>query len=322
MRGFVRYTSAMLVFAFGVFGLIVGSFLNVIILRHGVRSIGGRSGCMSCGAQLSWYDMVPLFSWLTLRGRCRFCRARISIQYPLVEAATGTAFALLGCWVSAGTSAPSASEITLIALYLCIAALLVCIAAYDILHTIIPDEWSYLFAGLAFVSGFFAPFSAGLSAWEFILAGPISAAPLFGLWLFSRGAWMGLGDAKLALGIGWLLGPVPGLLAVFGAFVIGAVASLILVFFSSGVWKGFTRTLIVSLSLFFERLFRYASRFFGVDTDTLIPRIDEKTKTLLVFGFTMKSEIPFGPFLIFSCIIIWFASLYGIDSLRVFGLLL
>jgi len=311
----------MLALAFGLFGLVVGSFLNVIILRHGVRSLGGRSGCMSCGRQLPWYDMVPVFSWFALGGRCRFCRARISIQYPLVEAATGLSFAAIGYWASITSFVPSASGVALVVLYLCIVALLVCITAYDMLHTIIPDVWVWTFNALAFTAAVVFPLQATGYELQAVLAGPIAAAPLFALWLFSRGAWMGLGDAKLALGIGWLLGPAPGLLAIFGAFVIGAAVSLVLLFFSSAVWKGFTRTLIVSLSLFFERFFRYASRFLGVDTGTLIPRIDEKTKTLLVFGFTMKSEIPFGPFLIFSCIIIWFASLYGIDTLRIFGLL-
>ena len=283
----------MLALAFGIFGLIVGSFLNVIILRHGVRSIGGRSGCMSCGRQLPWYDMVPVFSWFALGGRCRMCRGRISVQYPLVEAATGVSFAAIGYWVSTPSFSSSLVGEILVALYLGIVALLICIAAYDFLHTIIPDEWAYLFAGLALVSGFFAPSPAGYNTWELVLAGPIAAAPLFGLWLFSRGQWMGLGDAKLTLGIGWLLGPILGLLAVFGAFVTGAVISLILLFFSSEQWRKIMRLL----------------------TPTSISQRP-------AWGFTMKSEIPFGPFLICSCIIIWFASLYGIDTLRIFGPLL
>ncbi len=245
---------------------------------------------MSCGVQLRWYDMIPVFSWIALRGRCRACRAHISFQYPLVEAATSILFATVGFWISFGLSW---SGIALVILYLLILALLVCIAAYDMLHTIIPDEWAYCFAALAFVSQFLLSFSAELNPWWFFLAGPTVAAPLFGLWFFSRGMWMGLGDVKLALGIGWLLGPVTGILAVFFAFVIGAFVSVPLIFFSSHHWK------------------KFVERF----TPTAISR-------RLAWGFTMKSEIPFGPFLILSCIIIWFASLYGIDSLHTFELLL
>ena len=280
----------MVALVFGVFGLIVGSFLNVIVLRRGVRSLGGRSGCMSCGTQLSWYDMVPVLSWLLLGGRCRTCGGRVSVQYPLVEAATGIAFAVVGYWVSTASFLPSLAGGILVVLYLGILALLICIAAYDILHTIIPDEWAYLFAGLAFISQFLPPFSGGFNAWEFVLAGPIAAAPLFGLWLFSRGEWMGLGDGKLALGIGWLLGPKLGLLAVFGAFIIGALISL---------------CVLLPLPYIIRALYTLG--------------ITSREKPL--GGFTMKSEIPFGPFLILSCIIIWFASIYGIDSLRIYGLL-
>ena len=278
-------------FIFGVFGLIVGSFLNVVILRHGVRSLGGRSGCMSCGAQLKWYDMVPVFSWVWLGGKCRSCRAPISAQYPVVEAVTGLLFAAIGIWASAEISSLLGSGAAIVFVYLCILGILICITVYDMLHTIIPDEWAYTFAGFAFFSQFLQPVPFESDIWWPILSGPIAASPLFGLWLFSRGRWMGLGDAKLALGIGWLLGPLSGLLAVFLAFVIGACVSLLLVFFSSQGWKKF------------------------VDRFTPTP-ISQR----LVWGFTMKSEIPFGPFLVLSCILIWFASLYGIDIFHVFGL--
>ncbi|MDO8561738.1 MAG: prepilin peptidase, partial [bacterium] len=81
---------------FGLFGLIIGSFLNVLIVRGGVRALSGRSACMSCGRGIPWYDLIPVFSWVLLRGRCRFCRSKISVQYPLVELTTALLFAALG----------------------------------------------------------------------------------------------------------------------------------------------------------------------------------------------------------------------------------
>src|SRR3989338_2248119 len=136
---------------FGVFGLIVGSFLNVFIIRHGARSLTGRSACMACGRQLFWYDMVPVLSWLFLRGRCRACSSRISLQYPLVEATIGALFAFLGA-----SMLPMPEKV----LGCIMAALLVAIAAYDLRHTIIPDPWAYTFASLALFSALVFPLQA------------------------------------------------------------------------------------------------------------------------------------------------------------------
>jgi leader peptidase (prepilin peptidase)/N-methyltransferase len=87
------------VLAFGILGLCMGSFLNVVILRRGRRAFSGRSSCMSCAKTLAWYDLVPVVSWVFLRGRCRACGSSISIQYPLVEGATAILFAFFGMWV-------------------------------------------------------------------------------------------------------------------------------------------------------------------------------------------------------------------------------
>ncbi len=261
----------MLGLIYALFGLIIGSFLNVVILRHGARTVGGRSGCLSCGALLLWYDMIPVVSWIALRGRCRACGSRISIQYPLVEASTAMLFGFIGA---------SDLPIPLKLVSLVIVALLALIAAYDILHPIIPDEWAYAFAFLALVaSSPFALESAGAGGIGMLLiAGPVCALPLFALWAVSRGRWMGFGDVKLSLGIGWLLGLSSGLSAIFLAFVIGALVSVLI---------------LLPLS--------YVRQRFG------ITRLSGKGA-----GFTMKSEVPFGPFLIASGIFLWIMGIYGI----------
>src|SRR3989338_1566836 len=259
------------------FGLVVGSFINVVVLRSGVRAISGRSACMSSGKKIRWFDLIPVFSWLHLRGRCRACGSRISMQYPAVEFLTGSVFALVG----GASLSPFATATELL-----IGAVLIAIAAYDIRHTIIPDAWVWSFNALALLSVFLPEGSltafSSQTAFDAI-AGPIVAAPLFALWLVSGGRWMGLGDPKLALGIGWLLGLFSGVVALFLAFIIGAMVGLLLIFFSSNLWRRMTRQ--------------------------FIPPNSWHTSSA---GFTMKSEIPFGPFLIAACSFVWFSLIYNI----------
>ena len=107
--------------------------------------------------------------------------------------------------------------------------LLIAICVYDFKHKIIPDFWSYSFAVVAFLQLIFlsATFSFTPTVWD-LFAGPILALPFAFLWLVSGGRWMGLGDAKLTLGIGWFLGIKAGLVAVVLAFWIGAVFGIAL----------------------------------------------------------------------------------------------
>jgi leader peptidase (prepilin peptidase)/N-methyltransferase len=263
---------------FGGLGLIVGSFLNVLVLRRGVMSLHGRSACPSCGKTIWWYDNIPVLSWIMLRGRCRYCGSSISLQYPLVEALTSGLFVAVGL---AGFPeylfSLHAALMTLGALV--IVSLLVAITVYDMRHTIIPDEWSYSFGALALCLAFVqAP-----NIWT-VISGPVAAIPLFFLWLVSRGRWMGLGDPKLALGIGWLVGIPLGVIAIFASFIIGSLVLLPL--------------------LAYERLVTHKGEVSQASA-----------------GLTMKSEVPFGPFLIASCLLFWFAQLYGIAlPLSMFGL--
>lgn len=266
---------------FGLFGLIVGSFLNVLILRGGVRPLSGRSTCMSCGRGILWYDLIPVFSWVLLGGKCRFCKSNISAQYPLVELTTALLFAFIG-------AAPIHIIFRLLALP--ITAILIAISAYDMRHTIIPDAWVWSFNTLALISVFAFPLLA-TSHWLLaILSGPAVALPLFTLWLVSRGRWMGLGDAKLALGIGWLLGPFYGIAALFLAFVFGAVVSV---------------CILLPFPHIADSLGKWAC-LCGARRQG-IARLSNSTPRL-----TMKSEVPFGPFLVASCIFVWISQMYGI----------
>jgi leader peptidase (prepilin peptidase)/N-methyltransferase len=210
-------------FAF-IFGAIIGSFLNVVSLRWNTgMGVNGRSKCFSCGKGLVWHELIPILSFAAQKGRCKKCRSKISWQYPIVEFISGAIFVLIFVKFP---PLDIASAITTV-LYLFISALLIVITVYDIRHKIIPDSLSYAFAIIAFASSFFG----GVSLFHIpllinLLAGPLCAAPFVILWVVSRGRWMGLGDAKLMLGIGWTLGFVAAVSSMVLAFWIGAVVSV------------------------------------------------------------------------------------------------
>ena len=213
-----------LILAF-IFGAVIGSFLNVVSLRFNTgKGLDGRSMCMSCGTTLTWRELVPIASFIWQRGACRTCRSKISWQYPLVEFAAGAIFALV-LFMYPPTSSLAALTT---GIYLLESCLLLVIAAYDIRHKVIPDRFSYTFSAVALASVFLggASWIHAPHLWT-LLAGPILAAPFAFLWLVSKGSWMGLGDAKLALGIGWLLGLSGGANAIILAFWVGAIVSIV-----------------------------------------------------------------------------------------------
>lgn len=212
-----------------IFGTIIGSFLNVVIYRYGSgRSIGGRSGCSTCGRDLAWFEMVPLLSFVLLEAKCRKCKTHISWQYPVVELVTGLVFTALYIKFQYLVSFGIISDMLL---YWLVFSLLMVIAVYDLRHKIIPDGMVYFFALLAFIALFFNLAGGYItipSIWS-IIAGPILALPFFLMWLVSGGRWIGLGDAKLALGIGFLLGLTQGVAALLLAFWIGAILGIAMV---------------------------------------------------------------------------------------------
>ncbi|MDO8603901.1 MAG: prepilin peptidase [bacterium] len=250
-----------------IFGTIVGSFLNVVVYRYnsGRSPLTGRSQCFSCGKTLSWYELVPVFSFLVQGGRCRKCKTKLSWQYPLVEVLSGIIF------VSVFMQSKSMVET---ALLLSVFSTLLVIAVYDLRHQIIPDGLAILFAVLGLAQFFIL---VDISrAFQFphvwtLIAGPMLFLPFWLLWFVSQGRWIGLGDGKLAWGIGWFLGAALGGSAVILAFWIGAAYALC----------------IMTVQKFFT-----------------------KTKDKL----SLKSEIPFGPFLILATIIVYFTGVNFFDG--------
>jgi prepilin signal peptidase PulO-like enzyme (type II secretory pathway) len=220
-----------LTIVFSVLGLIIGSFLNVVILRLNTqKSLGGRSACMSCQKTLCWYELIPFFSFIALRGRCKTCKTKISIQYPLVEIAAGFVFGLL-FWKFQNIFFDQTISFSLVyGYYAILFSLLIAIVTYDIKHKIIPDVLSFVFGLISFLGIFIFDgyvFYPHIPTFLELLSGIIIAVPFALLWLFSKGEWMGLGDAKLMLGMGFMLGLEKALSSLVIAFWSGAIFGVI-----------------------------------------------------------------------------------------------
>ncbi len=227
-----------------LFGLVVGSFLNVVIWRlpRGENLSKPRSRCPGCGALIRWYDNIPVVSWLLLRAKCRGCGSRIAGRYPFVELLTGVLFLL--AWRKHGGHPVAALELfTTIQVCLFLAAL-VAISFIDIDHRIIPDRISkpgmVFFVALAPLSllhmlepQFVGGVKAALSAWlhagagAVVGAGVVLAIRAVGSWILKKEA-MGLGDVKLLALIGAVVGPLQALYALALACLAGAVVGSLL----------------------------------------------------------------------------------------------
>jgi leader peptidase (prepilin peptidase) / N-methyltransferase len=218
--------TALLVAGCGLFGLLVGSFLNVVIVRVPQRAsvVRPRSRCPGCGTQLAERDNVPVVSWLLLRGRCRTCAEPISVRYPLVEAATGGLFAAAAVRFGWSAELPA---------YLLLFGVLLAVSAIDLEHFLVPNRIVYpaVVAELAL----FAVATAGDGdlgdLGRALLGAVLASGGLLVLNLaYPRG--MGMGDVKLAvllgLALGWLgLGHVA--LGMFLGFLLGSVVGVGLV---------------------------------------------------------------------------------------------
>jgi len=184
-------------------GLALGSFLNVVVARVPLRRsiIHPGSACMACEAPIAWYDNVPLVSYLVLRGRCRHCGVHIPLRYPLIELATG----LL---VVSSLLAFGAHPTALVAMVFC--ASLVAVSATDFEHRIIPNRIVVPAAAIVLVARTVIDPSP-----EWAL-GALGAGGFLFLALLAYPAGMGMGDVKLALLLGAMLGRTVGVALMFG----------------------------------------------------------------------------------------------------------
>jgi len=201
-----------------IFGALVGSFLNVVIFRlpnEGESVIFPASHCPKCGTQLRWFENIPVFSWLALRGKCRTCKAPISLQYPVVE--------LCMALLSGALYRNLGPSFALFYYFLFVAALLV-IIFIDLHYQIIPDVISLPGIVIGFAGSFFNPLvtwqQAGLGV---LIGGGILYAVAAGYVLLTGKDGMGGGDIKLLAMIGAFLGWQSLLYVVFASSLTGSI---------------------------------------------------------------------------------------------------
>lgn len=220
-----------------IFGLVVGSFLNVLIYRsvRGENWVTGRSRCDHCRKIIPWYDNVPLFSFLVLRGKCRFCHKAIALQHPAIEMMTALLFAW---WYAIGFTFFRLVEAPLTIIqpgfWLIVGIFMLIIFIADWLYQIIPDFANIGLLGLALIYRIYLSY-VHIMRWEdfayALITGVVMMTLLFIIWLLSKGRGMGFGDVKFALGMGILLGWPRAMVAFLLAFWLGALFGIILIVF-------------------------------------------------------------------------------------------
>lgn len=213
-------------------GLFIGSFLNVLADRLSKEeTIGGRSRCDKCKHKLAWFDLIPIISFTLLKGKCRYCRAPISIGHVYAEIITGVVFILT--WY---LSHLFYSALPLHIVHVVIAGILIVMLLSDIRYQIIPDEMQ-IALGLAGIARFFfltvslyRPIIPQIYNMEYLYlvgqllgGGVIVALPLLAIFLITKGKGMGFGDVKLTFNMGLVLGMWNGLYALYIGFISGGI---------------------------------------------------------------------------------------------------
>ena len=315
-----------------IIGLCIGSFLNVVVLRglSGESIVLPPSHCTKCNHKLAWYDNIPVFSYLFLRGKCRYCNEKISIQYPLVELFTGLIFAGI-YYKYAGGSFNWNTLFLMIAAGLCIV-----LAVTDIKEKVILDTHAYILAALGLVYNFFnlaGENTTKITFWLFglkitiyqafiysilglILGFGAMAGIAFILKLITKRDCFGEGDAYILGALGSFFGIVNAIvILILSIFVWGGVSIPV---FMYRWFKNKNYKLLCSIILFIiAALLFWAGELFNVFSSNLfhwfafllVAAIGLNTCRLIIASVKNGGKatvIPYGPALIFAAFLIMF----------------
>ena len=226
-------------------GAAFGSFVNVIVDRLYIKSfIKGRSHCHSCNKTLSWYEMIPVFSYLFLKGRCKKCKVKIGQKHLWTEIIFGILsvityiFLLFPFFNTYSNSYNFLTGILFTIFYIFLFVVLGVIFLYDLKHKLVPTIFSFLLIviGIAFEVFRAVNFSSFYSQnsklfWLDLFSGFLTALPFMLIYLFSKRKAVGFGDILIFIGVGYILGFIFGVSVFLLSVWIGAISSLILIYF-------------------------------------------------------------------------------------------
>ncbi|PIY71509.1 hypothetical protein COY87_05795 [Candidatus Roizmanbacteria bacterium CG_4_10_14_0_8_um_filter_33_9] len=265
-------------------GTAIGSFLNVLIDRLPKdKSIMGRSHCDFCRRKLSAIDLIPVFSFLFLKGKCRKCKKKLSWQYPGIELLTGIVFVLvyvilapnvivqnqiLDASRSGGTYQ---NDVFSLLFTLSIASCLIVIFFTDVKYQIIPDQMQIAMFVFSFLLQIVIIKNSYLVALLLVVgSGIVVMIPILLIYLLTKGRGMGFGDVKIAFNMGILLGIKSGLLALYFGFIFGAVYSIVLIILKKKKMKSkvafgpFLILGILIIVVFKEVIYGWTMRMYGI----------------------------------------------------------
>lgn len=210
-----------------IYGIIIGSFLNVCIYRIPKHEsiVIVPSHCMTCGEHLKWYDLVPLVSFLFLGGKCRYCKTKLSWQYPLIEAANGVAYGVLTTvLIMTGADVKNMEDVVMIILYCMCSSALLALSVIDLRTFEIPIAFNIFIGILGIIR-----LLTDLENWHVYVIGFFSVGGfLLILYIITKGRGIGGGDVKLMAVAGLLIGWKLIILALVIGCVLGSIIHITL----------------------------------------------------------------------------------------------
>ncbi len=210
-----------------VLGLCMGSFLHAMVWRiHAKKNfVSDRSRCDHCGHVLAWYDLIPVFSWLSLAGKCRYCHKKVTWHHPAIEIVTALLFVLSYLWWPYGFVGVG---LVMFGLWLVFLVMTIALAVYDMRWMLLPDVFTFPLAFMGVIYGLLR-FTAyeqrplGDAVLQIGLGIACLAGLYWTLYIISRGKWVGFGDVKLGLFMGAALGGSDAIVALMVANVLGVL---------------------------------------------------------------------------------------------------